>query len=121
MSKPRIHFFRLGKLCGLAVLSIMVVLAILLAQPSERVLDLRSYGFDIPPGKVAAASHARVTTLDEQGRPVVAQVRIDVGNYHLVMLPDGQLVARSFVVGHRAALQAAAGELQWGSGRRSGG
>jgi len=96
MSRFQIHFFRLGKLCGLVVLSILILQATLFAQPSERVLDLRSYGFDIPPGKVAAASHARVTTLDEQGRAVVARVQIDVGNYHLVMLPDGQLVARSF-------------------------
>ncbi len=96
MSRFRIHFFGLGKLCGLVVLTILVLQATLFAQPSERVLDLRSYGFDIPPGKVAAASHARVTTLDEQGRAVVARVQIDVGNYHLVMLPDGQLVARSF-------------------------
>jgi len=96
MISPCTHLFRLGKLCGLIFLAILAFPAALHAQPSGRVLDLRAYGFDIPPGKVSPASYSRVTTLDEQGRAVVARVQIDVGNYHLVLLPDGQLVARSF-------------------------
>ena len=68
----------------------------LFAQSADRVLDLRAYGFDIPPGKVSPASQPRVTTLDEQGRAVVARVQVNVGNYHLVILPNGQLVARLF-------------------------
>ena len=66
------------------------------SQPTDRPLDLRGYGFDIPPGIVSPPQFPRVTTLDEQGRAVVATVQINVGQYHLVMLPDGELVARSF-------------------------
>jgi hypothetical protein len=96
MSLCCVSIYRLGKLCGLVFLSIVLFCPVLSAQPSGRLLDLRSYGFDIPPGRVSPASDALVTTVDEQGRTVVARVQVDVGKYHLVMLPDGQLVARSF-------------------------
>ena len=96
MSRYCVSIYRLGKLCGLVFLSIVLLCPVLSAQPSGRLLDLRSYGFDIPPGRVSPASDALVTTVDEQGRTVVARVQVDVGKYHLVMLPNGQLVARSF-------------------------
>ena len=100
MSRYCVSIYRLGKLCGLVFLSIVLLCPVLSAQPSGRLLDLRSYGFDIPPGRVSPASDDLVTTLDEQGRTVVARVQVDVGTYHLVMLPNGQLDVRGGRAGH---------------------
>lgn len=55
----------------------------------------QSFGFDIPPGPVSPGAGQRVLTRDERGQPVVAKVHVNVGENRIVMLPDGQLVARS--------------------------
>ncbi|MCH2372063.1 MAG: hypothetical protein MK324_16240, partial [Pirellulales bacterium] len=65
------------------------------AQPVGKLLDLRAYGLNIPPGKVIASQGQTVLTMDEFGKSVVGKVHVTVGNYHIVLLPDGQLVGRS--------------------------
>ncbi|MAT09871.1 MAG: hypothetical protein CMM02_02590 [Rhodopirellula sp.] len=65
------------------------------AQPVGKLLDLRAYGLNIPPGKVIASQGQNVLTMDEFGKSVVGKVHVTVGNYHIVLLPDGQLVGRS--------------------------
>ncbi|MBA61031.1 MAG: hypothetical protein CMJ76_01580 [Planctomycetaceae bacterium] len=64
------------------------------AQPVGKLLDLRSYGLNIPPGKVIASKGQNVETLDEFGQAVVGKVHFTLGDYHVVLLPDGQLVGR---------------------------
>jgi hypothetical protein len=64
------------------------------AQPVGRILDVRGYGFDIPPGEVAAGDNVVVRTRDRYGTHVLARVQVNVGENRIVLLPDGQLVAR---------------------------
>ena len=51
------------------------------------------FGFDIPDGKVSAGGEV-VTVRDEDGQERIAKVHVSVGDYVIVMLPDGQLVSR---------------------------
>ena len=64
------------------------------AQPVGKLLDLRAYGLNIPPGEVIASEGQNVFAMDEFGQSVVGKVHVTVGNYHIVLLPDGQLVGR---------------------------
>ncbi len=57
-------------------------------------IDPRDFGLDIPPGKLIAGQGRRVVTHDVAGESVVARIHVDVGNQRIVLLPDGQLVAR---------------------------
>jgi hypothetical protein len=54
----------------------------------------RDFGFDIPAGPVTPGGEQRVVTVDDSGESVVAQLYCQVGAHHIVMLPDGKLVAR---------------------------
>jgi hypothetical protein len=67
---------------------------VVVAQPIGRILDIRGYGVDIPPGEVAAGDDAVVRTRDRYGDLVLARVHVNVGENRVVLLPDGQLVAR---------------------------
>ncbi|MEL0096216.1 MAG: hypothetical protein VW875_10275, partial [Planctomycetaceae bacterium] len=69
-------------------------LALVQAQPVGKLLDLRAYGLNIPPGEVIASAGQNVQTTDEFGQKVIARVHVTVGDYHVVLLPDGQLVGR---------------------------
>jgi hypothetical protein len=67
----------------------------LVAQsPSPTAVDPAVFGLQIPAGPVRAGGGRRVTTTDEAGKPIVAKVHVEVGDYQIVMLPDGQLVPR---------------------------
>jgi len=55
----------------------------------------QSFGLDIPPGPVSSGKGQPVLTRDERDQAVVARVHVHVGENRIVMLPDGQLVARS--------------------------
>jgi hypothetical protein len=68
--------------------------SVAIAQPIGKMLDVRGYGFDIPPGEVASGSHAVVRTRDRYGDLVFARVHVNIGENRIVLLPDGQLVAR---------------------------
>ena len=63
------------------------------AQVGE-VVDPRPYGFEMPAGRLELGAGKRVTTLDDQGRSVIAKVYVTVGDYQVLLLPDGQLTAR---------------------------
>ena len=63
------------------------------AQPGE-VVDPRPYGFEVPAGRLEPGAGKRVTALDDQGRSVIAKVYVTVGEYQVLLLPDGQLTAR---------------------------
>jgi hypothetical protein len=57
----------------------------------------REFGLDIPPGPVTTGDGRRVTTTDSTGEAVVARLYCEVGDRRVVLLPDGQLVARAGV------------------------
>jgi hypothetical protein len=65
-----------------------------LAQAPTNLSDPRVFGFDIPAGEIKAAAGERVLTADASGAPVVAKTHVLVGDARIVLLPDGQLVAR---------------------------
>lgn len=63
-------------------------------QSVEQV-DPRTFGLEIPPGFIREGTGETVVTNDDRGQPVVAKLLVDVGGNRVVILPDGQLVARS--------------------------
>ena len=67
---------------------------VVVGQPIGSFLDIRAYGVDIPPGEVVAGDDAVVRTRDRYGDRVLARVHVNVGENRVVLLPDGQLVAR---------------------------
>ncbi len=65
------------------------------AEPDAKSLDPHLFGLPIPPGPIAAQPPRKVLTADQDGDSVVAQVRVQVGDYRIVLLPDGVLAARA--------------------------
>ncbi|HRX78713.1 MAG TPA: DUF1570 domain-containing protein [Pirellulaceae bacterium] len=61
---------------------------------TPRPVDPREFGLNIPPGPVRAGNDEAIATADDDGSPVVAKLLVDVGDYRIVMLPDGRLVPR---------------------------
>lgn len=64
----------------------------LLAQPVR--LSPRAMGFDIPDSDDFTVGMSSVVTADQSGQVVVAKVYVQLGPNRIVMLPDGELVAR---------------------------
>jgi len=65
------------------------------AEPAwSRDVDPRTYGLDLPAGPLAPGENQAVTTTDTTGEGVVGRVHVRVGDGAVVLLPDGQLVAR---------------------------
>lgn len=78
-----------------AILSLQVAIgSSALAQSFNKSIDPRFFGLNIPAGKVVAGGDRRVTTRDEEGNAIVAKIHVEVGEYRVVMLPDGTLVIR---------------------------
>lgn len=71
----------------------------LLATPAQAwqgdpvFLQPQEFGLDLPAGVIKPAKGA-VQTVDERGQPAIARQLVLVGENAIVMLPDGQLVAR---------------------------
>jgi Protein of unknown function (DUF1570) len=63
------------------------------AQPAKS-FDPSPFGFDLPAGIVRQGKGVAVTTADAAGKPVVARLHVAIGSGAIVMLPDGELVAR---------------------------
>ena len=76
-----------------------ICIAILLFACGESVaqardVDPRTYGIDLPAGQVAPGENQAVTTSDASGEGVVGRIHVRVGEGAVILLPDGQLVAR---------------------------
>ncbi|MCU0877355.1 MAG: DUF1570 domain-containing protein [Pirellulaceae bacterium] len=65
------------------------------ADEPVRTVDPRPYGIDLPAGNVLPGERATVSTADNDGKPTIGRVHVRVGEGAVVMLPDGQLVARA--------------------------
>lgn len=85
--------FRANSAWILALALVLALSGISLAQ-SAKSFDPAPFGFDLPAGQVRQGQGATVTTADADGKPVVARLHVAVGDGAIVMLPDGQLVAR---------------------------
>ena len=55
----------------------------------------RTFGLDIPTGKMIEQPNRCVLAADDDGRPVVARVHVQVDDQLVLMLPDGRLIARA--------------------------
>lgn len=62
--------------------------------PGELGAALQAFGFELPPGPLTPGRGACVAVTDDEGLPVVGKLWVTVGEHCIVMLPDGQLVAR---------------------------
>lgn len=78
----------------LLFVALLIPEAVAQAQSDAPILDLRSYGVDIPPGRVRQVTAQNVLTRDAYGNACVGKVHVGVGDYLIVKLPDGQLVPR---------------------------
>ena len=67
--------------------------AVTLHAQDQRTVDPKPYGFDIPAGVLRPGSGQRVTTVDTAGRSVVAKVYLTIGDYQVLLFPDGELAA----------------------------
>jgi hypothetical protein len=65
-----------------------------LAAQTPATVDPREFGLDIPPGPVQVGNGEAIATADDDGKPVVAKLLVDVGANRVVILPDGRLVSR---------------------------
>ncbi len=60
----------------------------------SKLLSPASYGFDIPVAEIEPCDWTTAeTTVD--GQPTVVRVHVKIGDHYVVMLPNGQLVART--------------------------
>ena len=64
------------------------------AQDGVKIIDPRLYGLELAPGPLRPTKGEVAATVDETGSPVMARIHVRVGDGAVVLLPDGQLVAR---------------------------
>jgi hypothetical protein len=64
------------------------------SQEPPRTIDPREFGFEIAPGPLSPGENQAVTTTGNDGQPVVGRLYVRVGRGAIVLLPDGELVAR---------------------------
>src|SRR5262245_57317959 len=64
------------------------------AAAHARDVDPRQYGIDLTPGPILAGESQAVTTTDTAGEGIIGRIHVRVGDGAVVLLPDGQLVAR---------------------------
>ena len=65
------------------------------AEEAARSLDPHLFGLQIPAGPIADHAPRKVLVADLDGDAVVAQVRVQVDDFRIVLLPDGTLAARA--------------------------
>jgi Protein of unknown function (DUF1570) len=78
-----------------AALALAVSASLLIAEGVAGDFDPRPYGIDLPAGPIVASTGETVTTATEAGDPVVGKIHVRVGEGAVILLPDGQLVARA--------------------------
>src|SRR5437762_4002798 len=74
---------------------VLLFAAISAAQEGPRTVNPREFGLDLPPGVVTAGEKQAVTTVDDDGQPVVGRIHARIGNAAVILLPDGELVGRN--------------------------
>ncbi len=62
--------------------------------PGSKLLSPKGFGFEIPVARPVPTTWKNVMTLDQSGREIVAKVHVKLGENFIVLLPNGQLVAR---------------------------
>jgi Protein of unknown function (DUF1570) len=82
--------------CRVAAVALLCCMAVshAIAQ-THTAVDPREFGLNIPAGKVRAGDGESIATADDAGNAIIGKLHAEVGDYRIVMLPDGRLVARS--------------------------
>jgi len=78
-----------------AVLAAAFLLSVSPLIQADEIVDPKRFAFDIPAGPVKHVEPANVLTRDDSGATVVAKLHVVVGENSIVMLPSGELVART--------------------------
>lgn len=84
---------RTGMWIGLVVVQICLALW----NPGPLVgaeVQPREFGFDLPAGEASQPDNELVLTAGSSQQPTVAKTYVQVGDHRIVLLPDGQLVAK---------------------------
>ena len=84
---------RLNRALAVSSLLLVVLTSNAIGQ-SGKLVNPKAFGLNLAPGKVDY-SPRRVTTANEAGKAVVGKVHVSVGDSYIVLLPNGELVARS--------------------------
>src|SRR5581483_1579900 len=86
---------RLLMRCWVWATVVLLIAAVAAAQETPRTVNPREFGLDLPVGVVAAGEKQAVTTVDDEGQPVVGRIHVRVGTSAVVLLPDGEMVGRT--------------------------
>ncbi|HEY2411824.1 MAG TPA: DUF1570 domain-containing protein [Pirellulaceae bacterium] len=78
----------------LALLLAFVLTSPALAQDAPTTANPRDFGLDLAPGIIAPGENQAVTTTDDDSQPVVGRIHVRVGAGAIILLPNGELVAR---------------------------
>jgi hypothetical protein len=78
----------------LAPLIAIVLASAALGQGAPTTANPRDFGLNLAPGVVAPGENQAVTTTDDSEHPVVGRIHVRVGAGAIVLLPNGELVAR---------------------------
>jgi hypothetical protein len=78
-----------------ATVAFLFLAAAAAAQEGPRTINPREFGLDLPPGVVTAGEKQAVTTVDDDGHPVVGRIHARIGSSAVILLPDGELVGRT--------------------------
>jgi len=76
------------------LLAAVVVCGTAAAQEKPKLVDPRLYGLELDPGPLRPTKGEVATTEDGEGRAVVGRIHVRIGDGAVILLPDGQLVAR---------------------------
>ena len=88
------HAFLPRHLSAFVAFALLAIGRSVFAAEADRDIDPRPFGIDLPPGTVSPGGDT-VTTTTDAGEPVVGKVHVRVGEGAVILLPDGQLVARA--------------------------
>src|SRR5581483_6951427 len=70
---------RLLMRCWVWATVVLLIAAVAAAQETPRTVNPREFGLDLPVGVVAAGEKQAVTTVDDEGQPVVGRIHVRVG------------------------------------------
>ena len=61
---------------------------------TAQVVDPQEFGINLPPGKARYAASERYVAQTDAGKAITTKLHVEVGAHRILMLPDGQFIAR---------------------------
>lgn len=87
-------FLLLCRTAHFTPLVVFVLAASSFARDARIAANPREFGLDLPPGDISPGANQTVNTTDNDGQPTTGRIHVRVGAGAIVLLPDGELVAR---------------------------